>query len=96
MVEPARRVGEGARRFGQAFWGPLLHTGTTLWLEVTGLFFALFALFFVQYIYKLRAAYKGGPEQAHFFLYVGLCAAFCYFSVSSFVRAKRLGRRKGR
>src|ERR1700751_242953 len=45
-AEPARRVGEGTRRFGKAFIGPLAHVSGTLWLEITGTLFALFAAFF--------------------------------------------------
>ena len=95
-AEPVRRVGQGTRRFGQAFFGPLAHTGATLWLEITGLFFALFALFFAQNLWKLRAAYRGGPEHAHFLLYVILTLAFCYFCASSFMRARRLGKKRAR
>lgn len=95
-AQPARRVGQGTRRFGQAFFGPLVHTGATLWLEITGLFFALFALFFAQNVWKLRAAYRGGAEHGHLLLYIVLTAAFCYFSGSSFLRARRRWNRKGR
>ncbi len=44
----------GAKAFGQAFLGPFTHAGSILWLEITGLFFALFALFFVQSVYRVR------------------------------------------
>ncbi|HEX4064557.1 MAG TPA: hypothetical protein VHZ09_00930, partial [Acidobacteriaceae bacterium] len=39
---------KGAKAFGQALLGPFTHAGGVLWLEITGLFFAFFALFFVQ------------------------------------------------
>src|ERR1700688_2110264 len=48
----------GAKAFGQAFLGPFTHAGSILWLEVTGLFFALFALFFVQNIYRIRGSWR--------------------------------------
>ncbi len=95
-VEPARRVGEGTRRFGQAFFGPLKHISGTLWLEITGLFFALFALFFGQNAWKTRSAALHGPEHAHFLLYAVVTLIFVYFCVSSFVKAARRGRRTAR
>ena len=33
----------GAKAFGQALLGPFTHAGSVLWLEISGLFFALFA-----------------------------------------------------
>jgi hypothetical protein len=96
LVEPARRVGEGTRRFGQAFLGPLKHVSATLWLEITGLFFALFALFFGQNAWNTRTSVLHGPEHAHFLLYVVATLIFLYFCVSSFVKAARRGRRKSR
>jgi hypothetical protein len=96
LVEPARRVGEGTRRFGQAFWAPLKHVSATLWLEITGLFFALFALFFGQNAWNTRTSVLHGPEHAHFLLYAVATLIFLYFCVSSFVKAARRGRRTSR
>ena len=93
LVEPARRVGEGTRRFGQAFFGPLKHVSATLWLEITGLFFALFAVFFGQNAWRTRSSVLHGPEHAHFLLYAIVTLVFLYFCVSSFVKAARRGRR---
>jgi hypothetical protein len=83
----------GAKAFGQAFLGPFTHAGSILWLEITGLFFALFALFFVQSSYRVRMAWRQGSEHAHLLLYVGLALAFAWFSFSSFLRAYRKSRR---
>ena len=95
-AEPARRIGVGTRRFGQAFFGPLKHISATLWLEITGLFFALFAIFFGQNAWRTRASALHGPEHAHFLLYAVVTAIFLYFCVSSFVKASRRGRRMAR
>ena len=92
-VEPARRIGEGSRRFGQAFFGPLKHVSGTLWLEITGLFFALFALFFGQNAWKTRLSALHGPEHTHFLVYALVTLVFLYFSASSFLKAARRGRR---
>jgi len=91
-VPMSRRVTtakRGAKAFGQALLGPFTHAGGVLWLEITGLFFALFALFFVQSIYRVRAAWRQGPEHSHLLLYCAMALAFGWFSVSSFARAYR-------
>lgn len=93
FAEPARRVGEGTRRFGKAFFGPVKHISGTLWLEITGLFFALFALFFGQNAWKTRASALHGPEHPQFLLYALVTLIFVYFCISSFVKAARRGRR---
>ncbi|MGA9718083.1 MAG: hypothetical protein WBQ79_07355 [Acidobacteriaceae bacterium] len=95
-AEPARRVGVGTRRFGQAFFGPLKHISGTLWLEITGLFFALFAVFFGQNAWRTRASALHGAEHAHFLLYAVVTLVFLYFCVSSFVKASRRGKRMAR
>ena len=63
-------VKRGAKAFGQAFLGPFTHAGSVLWLEITGLFFALFAVFFAQSVYRVHAAWRQGPEHTHLLLYV--------------------------
>jgi hypothetical protein len=83
----------GAKAFGQAFLGPFTHAGKVLWLEMTGLFFALFAFFFAQSVYRVRAAWRQGPEHGHLLLYCALAAAFAWFSLSSFARAYRRSKR---
>jgi len=88
----------GAKRFAQAMLGPVAHTGGVLWLEVTGLFFGLFALFFAQNAYKFRQDCAGGPEHAHFWLYASLAALFGGFTVTQFstARGKEKKRRESR
>jgi hypothetical protein len=83
----------GAKAFGQAFLGPFTHAGGILWLEITGLFFALFALFFVQSVYRVRTNVWQGPEHGHLLLYAALAVGFAWFSVSSFLRAYRKSKR---
>jgi hypothetical protein len=83
----------GAKAFGQALLGPFTHAGSVLWLEITGLFFALFALFFVQSVYRVRTAWRQGPEHTHLLLYCALAMVFAWFSASSFSRAYRKSKR---
>jgi hypothetical protein len=99
-VPPDRHVGNqvasvkrGVKAFGQALWTPFGHAGGVLWLEITGLFFALFTLFFVQSAYRVRGAWRAGPEHAHLMLYVIVAMGFAWFSVSSFLRAYRKSKR---
>jgi hypothetical protein len=92
-AEPARRVGEGTRRFGKAFIGPLAHVSGTLWLEITGLFFALFAAFFGQNAWKIRASALHGPDHAHFVVATLAALVFAWFSISSFVKAEQRSRK---
>jgi hypothetical protein len=93
VLEKGSRVARGTRRFGQSIWGPFAHAGSVLWLEVTGLFFALFTLFFASNIYRLRAFYWSGAEHQKFLVYVLCTALFLYFTVSSFYRASRKSRK---
>lgn len=93
LVEPARRVGAGTRRFGQAFFGPFARVSKSLLLEMTGLLFALFALFFAQNAWRARTAAANAPEHARLLLYLAITGVFLYFSVSSFVKANRRSRR---
>jgi hypothetical protein len=95
-VQPARRVGEGTRRFGQAFFEPLTHVGRTLWLEITGLFFALFGAFFAQNAYRNRSSALHGPAHAQFLLFCAITLVFAYFCVSSFWKAARASRQRQR
>jgi hypothetical protein len=85
----AKGLAEGTKRFGQAVVGPVAHTGGILWLEITGLFFLLFAGFFAQNVYKFRAAYKSGPEHFHFLVYSGLTLLFLGFTLMNFWKARQ-------
>ena len=86
-----------AKRGASAFWralvGPFTHAGKILWLEITGLFFALFALFFGQNVYHVRASWRQGPEHGHLLLYAALAAGFAWFSFSSFASAYHKSKR---
>jgi hypothetical protein len=92
----AHAIGKGFAQGGRGFWsnsvGPFARAGRALWLEIAGLFFALFALFFAQNVYRLRSDYAHGSEHEHFVIYCVLLVIFAYFSASSFVRARRVSR----
>lgn len=90
--ENGRRLGEGSRRFGHSIWKPFAHASRVLWLEMTGLFFGIFTLFFASNVWRLRASWQAGPSHHRFILYAVITAVFLYFTVSSFVRVGRHNR----
>jgi hypothetical protein len=97
MANQAANTKRGIRAFGQALVAPFTHAGSILWLEITGMFFALFAIFFAQNVYRLRGFLHGAGSQSseggHLLLYAILTTGFAWFSVSSFVRARRKSKR---
>ncbi len=92
--QQSRAVAQGTRRFGEAVWGPFAHAGRTLWLEVVGVFFAIFALFFGQQAWSRRMQFAHGPQHDQFLALAAVCAMFVYLSATSFARSRRLSRRR--
>ena len=93
VVQTQRTVAETkkhAGRLGRSVWTPVARFSSVVWLQVTGLFFALIAMFLAQGAWKERAAWHL-PLTSHaatkFYVLVVAFAAFAYFSVSNFVRA---------
>ncbi len=79
-----------AGRLGRSVWTPVARFSSVVWLQVTGLFFALLAMFLGQGAWKERAAWHlplGSHAATKFWVLVAACAAFAYFCVSNFVRA---------
>lgn len=93
-----RNIARGTRRFGEAVWGPFARLSGVLWLELTGVFFGLFALSAGVGAWKLRGNFHrtatNADGQTHFALAAGIAVLFGYFCVSSFVRANRRERRR--
>jgi hypothetical protein len=90
-AEGGRRLARGAGRFGAAMVGPFARAGGILALQITGVFFALFALFFLSHAAQtIRAV---GWHDRHGQVYAGLGLIFAWFTVSSFWRARQKGRR---
>lgn len=96
--EVKRGLERGSRRFGEAVWGPFVRLSGVLWLEVSGVFFGIFALLALGYVWKLRSAWHAGAAGAadHRSMMgaLAMLALFGYFCVSSFVRARRRERRR--
>jgi len=94
-----KTVAKGTRKFGEALWKPFAHASSILWLEVTGLFFGIFTLFFGVNTYKLRHGWAIGPDHQRFLVYTVVTLIFGYFTFSSFYRARKrekLRRQMGR
>jgi len=75
----------------QGVAAPLKRASRALWHELTGSFFALFALSFTAAVWKTRhnAMSAVADDRYRFYFFCVLAVLFGYFSVSSFVRARR-------
>jgi hypothetical protein len=93
VVRTQRTVAETkkhAGRLGRSVWTPVARFSSVVWLQVTGLFFGLIAMFLAQGAWKERAAWRlpvGSHEATKFWVLVAAFAAFSYFAASNFVRA---------
>ncbi len=94
----ARGIREGSRRFGREVWNPFVRLSGVLWLEVTGVFFGIFAAFALAAAWRLRTAWSASPpnpaDRQRLFGALVMLAIFGYFSISSFLRARRRERRR--
>jgi hypothetical protein len=91
-------LAQGSKRFGDAAWGPFVKLSGVLWLEFTGVFFGIFALFAAAGAWKLRnnlhETAANHEAHVHFLLTALMAAIFGYFFISSFVKAHRRSRRR--
>jgi hypothetical protein len=84
----------GAKRFGEAVWGPVTKLSGVLWLEVTGVLFSLFVFAAAAALWSHRAdLHAAGTPRQHYFAAVAMLVLFGYLTISSFVRAHRRSRR---
>lgn len=91
-------VARGGKQFGEAVWRPFVRLSGVLWLEFTGVFFGIFALYAGSGAWKMRGdlveTAQNHDAHLHFLLAAGMAVVFAYFCVSSFLRARR--RERGR
>ncbi|MEO6805420.1 MAG: hypothetical protein ABI209_04670 [Edaphobacter sp.] len=94
--QTGRGLKEGGRRFRQAVGGRLVTLSGVLWLELTGVFFGVFAVFAAGGAWKMRAARHATVtnHDAHmqFLIAATMALIFGYFCVSSFAKANRRGK----
>jgi len=87
-------VKRGGKRFGEAVWGPVVRASSVLWLEVTGVFFGIFALTAGVELFRHHADLLAtGAPRHHALFAVGMLLVFGWFTLSSFVSASRRSRR---
>ena len=85
----AHKLTRAAGRGVGGFLRPFGRVGGILWLEITGFFFGMFALYFAQDIWRTRLSYAAGPQHNRFLIAIALTLVFGYLSASAFWRAKR-------
>ncbi len=98
ILQAGHGLKRGSQQFGKAAGGRLATLSGVLWLELTGVFFGVFALFAAGGAWRLRAAVyeTTGNHEAHlrFLMTAAIALMFGYFCVSSFVKAHRRSRRR--
>lgn len=85
----AGQAARGAARGVGGFLKPFRRVGGILWLEVTGVFFALPVIVFGPVLWKTRLSWAHGPDHRTFLVTAVIVGLFFYLSVSSFWRARR-------
>jgi hypothetical protein len=91
-AEAPRAVAAARKHAKRSFFAPIAKFSGTLWLQVTGVFFALVAVAMAGAAWRARAALHAAPgSHAAIKLYICLAVfvVFAYFAISSFVRAGR-------
>jgi hypothetical protein len=84
----AGQAARGAARGVGGFLKPFRRVGGIVWLEVTGVFFALPVLVFGPVLWRTRMSWAHGPDHRTFLVTAGIVLLFLYLSVSSFWRAR--------
>jgi hypothetical protein len=86
---------EGVRRFRDSAVRPFTRLTGVLLLEIAGSFFAIFAVYGLNTMWRARAAWHAGsPDHRQFLGGALVLGVFGYFCISSFVRARRRERRR--
>jgi hypothetical protein len=92
----ARQATDEGRRLGRSVWRPFVKLSGVLWLEFTGFFFGIFAVYAATGAWKLRGELHetATNHDAHvrLLLTAAMALVFGYFCFSSFLRARRKGR----
>lgn len=91
-LHTARAIDDGKRRMKQATLAPIKKASRTLWFEMTGSFFLIFALPFAYNAVRVRSGiHIADPNHTRFLTYIALAILFGYFGISSFLRARKVG-----
>jgi hypothetical protein len=87
-----RTAGQASRGVARGIGGflrPFGRVGGILWLEVSGVFFALPVIVFAPNLWRVRASWLSGPDHRTFLVTGGVMLVFFYLSVTSFWRARK-------
>jgi hypothetical protein len=87
--QTAGKATRGVARGLGGFLRPFGYVGGTIWLEVTGVFFALPVVVFVPTLWRTRYSWAHGPDHRTFLVAAIIVVLFSYLSVTSFLRARR-------
>ena len=87
--EKTHKITRAAGRGVGGFLRPFSRVGGILWLEVTGFFFGLFALYFAQDLRRTHLSYLSGPQHQRLLIAAAMTLVFGYLSVSAFWRARK-------
>ena len=85
----AGKATRGVARGVGGFLRPFQRVGGILWLEVTGVFFALPVVVFAPAVWRSRLSWAHGPDHRTFLVSLGIVLLFSYLSATSFLRARR-------
>jgi hypothetical protein len=89
LAAKSHKYTRAAGRGVGGFLRPFSRVGGILWLQVTGFFFGMFALYFLQDLWRTHASYAQGPDHQRFLIDAGLTILFGYLCTSAFWRARR-------
>ncbi len=87
--QPLNYAGQSVNRGVGGLLRPFRRVGGILWLEVTGVFFLLFALVFARGVVHGIANYAHTTDHESLWGSAGAIAVFLYLGISSFWRANR-------
>jgi hypothetical protein len=92
-IQTTEELNRGGKQLGRSVWNPFIRLSGVLWLEFTGVFFGIFAVYAGSGAWKLRGDLRetAGNHDAHmhFLMAAAMTALFGYFCVSSFLRARK-------
>jgi hypothetical protein len=98
VLQNKEGLARGGKRFGETVGGNFARLSGVLWLEFTGVFFGIFALFAASGAWKLKAnlyeTAANHQDHVHLLVLSAVAVGFGYFYVSSFLRARRKERRR--
>lgn len=87
LARNGRRAGRGVGRAGAAFIKPFAHATGILWFQIAGVFFGLFALFFLSHAWQ--SFHQDGLHDRHMDIYLAIGLLFTWFTATSFWRARK-------